>query len=302
MRKPELVAMVACLTLGAFAGLAAQALDCSMYENFAGAEPPGYAEQCLGISAPAPGPVRTEGPTDTGYAHDIGYISDNFVSFVLNDFAGQTVLGSNALPLYGYDFDPTGTTLYALDASANALGTVSTATGAFTAIGSSTPVSGQSWTGLSIHPVSGVAYATSTDCAGGNTLYTLDLATGAATQVAAMTGASCVIDLAVKGTGAAFVHDIVTDSISTLDLVTGAATLLGPTGLAANFAQGMDFDNSSGRLYIWLYSGAGANTFGWVNQATGAVTALATDSPLGEFEGAIPTAWVPVELQEFTVE
>jgi hypothetical protein len=54
----------------------------------------------------------------------------------------------------------------------------------------------------------------------------------------------------------------------------------------------MDFDNEDGTLYIWLYIGTGANRYGTVNLATGAVTPLATDNPLGEFEGATETLGV----------
>lgn len=40
-----------------------------------------------------------------------------------------------------------------------------------------------------------------------------------------------------------------TDSLYRIDPATGAAILIGPHGLNVNFAQGMDFDNSSGELY-----------------------------------------------------
>ena len=64
---------------------------------------------------------------------------------------------------------------------------------------------------------------------------------------------------------------------------------LDQTGYAANYAQGMDFDNDDGTLYIFLYVGGGANVYGTVNLVTGAVTPLATSNPQGEFEGAIRT-------------
>ncbi len=85
-------------------------------------------------------------------------------------------------------------------------------------------------------------------------------------------------------------HDIGTDSIYSINKSTGTASLIGATGYNANFAQGMDFDNQDGTLYIFLYIGSGANVFGTVNLSTGAVTPLATSSPQGEFEGAVKTA------------
>ncbi len=98
-----------------------------------------------------------------------------------------------------------------------------------------------------------------------------------------------MIDLAVNAAGQMYGHDIFTDSIYTIDTTTGAATLVGLTGYLANFAQGMDFDNQDGTLYIFLYQGSGANIYGTVNLATGAVTPLATTNPTGEFEGATQT-------------
>ena len=98
-----------------------------------------------------------------------------------------------------------------------------------------------------------------------------------------------MIDIAVNPAGVMYGHDIFTDSIYTINTSTGAATLVGPTGYAANFAQGMDFDNEDGTLYIFLYIGTGVNHYGTVNLATGAVTALATTNPTGEFEGATQT-------------
>jgi hypothetical protein len=98
-----------------------------------------------------------------------------------------------------------------------------------------------------------------------------------------------MIDIAVGSSGAMYGHDISTDSIYSIDMATGAATLIGPTGFLANFAQGMKFDNEDGRLYIFLYQGSGANVYGTVDVTTPAVTPLATSNPQGEFEGATQT-------------
>jgi hypothetical protein len=70
-------------------------------------------------------------------------------------------------------------------------------------------------------------------------------------------------------------------------------TLVGTTGVAANFAQGMDFDNRTGRLYLYAYLGGGANRYGTVDLKTGAFTPLASNDPQGEFEGATQTRCPP---------
>jgi hypothetical protein len=82
-------------------------------------------------------------------------------------------------------------------------------------------------------------------------------------------------------------HEIATDSFYNVNPATGAMTLIGSHGLAANFAQGMDFDNQDGTLYAFIYTGGGTNRFGTVNLTTGAFTTQAQDNPLGEFEGAV---------------
>jgi uncharacterized repeat protein (TIGR01451 family) len=97
-----------------------------------------------------------------------------------------------------------------------------------------------------------------------------------------------MIDIAIGPDGEMYGHDIGTDSIYHIDKATANSTLIGPTGYAANYAQGMDFDNDDGTLYIFLYQGTGANVYGTVNLTTGAVTPLAISNPQGEFEGAIP--------------
>ncbi len=195
-------------------------------------------------------------------------------------------MGTSTDAYYGMDFDPSATTLYALNDTTDKLGTIDLATGAFTGLVACPPGGGATnWSGLSIDPVDGTFWAsTATD------LFTIDPATGISTLVGPFTAASLMIEIAAGPDGLMYGHDISSDSIYLIDKTTGTATLVGPTGYAANYAQGMDFDNSDGTLYIFLYIGSGANVFGTVNLMTGAVTPLAVDSPQGEFEGAIKVA------------
>lgn len=256
--------------------------DCAAFENYPGREPAGWAEFCGAAGAtPTHSPL---GPTSNGYSVDLR--NDRVVRFALNNFPGQVLVGPQIANLYGLDFDSTATTLYALnDATTDQLGTVDTATGVFTPIVNCPAPAGGTWTGLSIDPVTNVFYASTAA-----NLYTIDSATCSPTLIGpfGVTG-GIMIDIAIGSAGVMYGHDIFTDSIYTIDTSTGAATLVGPTGFLANFAQGMDFDNEDGTLYIWLYIGTGANRYGTVNLATGAVTPLATDNPLGEFEGATET-------------
>ena len=60
--------------------------------------------------------------------------------------------------------------------------------------------------------------------------------------------------VAVDDMGVMFGHDVFGDRIVTIDLETGDVTEVGPTGFDANFVQGMDFDPSTGRLYLSAYN------------------------------------------------
>src|SRR5690606_31878905 len=106
-----------------------------------------------------------------------------------------------------------------------------------------------------------------------------------ATLVGAM-GVPFMIDIAINAHGEMYGHSIDTDSIYAINTSTGAATLIGPTGVAANFAHGMAFDRTTGGLYAWLCQGAGFNTFAKIDLATGAATTVA-NPPEGEYVGAI---------------
>lgn len=285
------------LTIGAcWALLALQAppqLDCGAYADYAGAEPAGYATQCLGISPPAKAPATRPAPrlpTDTAIAHDIGFVSDNFVHHFVGDLSAQITAGTSAESIFAYDFDREGDTLYAIRNPDNAFGT--SINGTFSPIGTLTAVpehgAGATWSGLGIDPIDGTVYAISL---GGSTtaLYTIDPTTATATPLFQVASHTLVIDITVDCNGEIYAHDIATDTLLRFDLASQRLQTIGLTGLDSNFAQGMDFDNSDGKLYMYTYQGGGANVYGTANLATGAVTAINSSDPQGEFEGAIPT-------------
>jgi len=258
-------------------------VDCKAYENYLGFEPAEVAAACQ-INVPKIQNSSGRSSTDLGYAQDIGFISDNFVSFTLNNFSGQTVIGTNTYSYYGMDFDPNAEVLWALNDTTDELGTINLSTGSFTGVVACPPGGGaDNWTGLTIDPITGTFFASTA-----TNLYTINPATGIAASVGAF-GVDLMIDIAINANHEMYGHDIATDSIYSINISTGSATLIGGTGYDANYAQGMDFDNEDGTLYIFLYIGGGANVYGTVNLSTGAVTALSTSSPQGEFEGAIKT-------------
>lgn len=284
--------LLSTLAFAAFAAPDARAqLDCAALADSAGAEPAGYTAQCGAPTAHPTwqAPMRWRDPTDTGFAYNMRGVAGSpqgLRSFVLNDFTVQTPIGDPGPQFYALDFDADGNVLYAVQevqppATNPTLGTIDTTTGAFTAIA---PVSAtEAPSGLTIDPVTGDAwYASALN------LYTLDLATGNATLVGPF-GTTLMIDIAMNCDGDMYGHDIGTDSLYSIDTATGTATLIGAHGLAANFAQGMDFDASDGTLYAAVYTGGGTYTYGTFDLATGAITPLSTNNPSGEWELAIPT-------------
>ena len=90
-----------------------------------------------------------------------------------------------------------------------------------------------------------------------------------------------------------YAHDISRDSIFRVNTKTGATTFVGATGVNSNFAQGMDFDNTTGTLYAWTYQGDDENQYGTFSLKTGDLTPLASSDPEGEFEGATQTTCPP---------
>ena len=116
-------------------------MDCAAYANYALREPAEVAAAC-GSPAITGSGAGLLSPTDMGYAQDIGYISDNFVSFPLGNFTGQTVVGTSTNAYYAMDFDPSATTLYAINDTTDMLGTIDLATGAFTPLVSCPPGGG----------------------------------------------------------------------------------------------------------------------------------------------------------------
>lgn len=283
-----LLLMCSCGVLLAFQ--APPQLDCTVYVDSVGVEPPGYAEQCLGVTpgiSPSPPSTSTPRfPADQAIAHDIGFVSDNFVNHPVGDLSAQTVVGTSADDIFGYDFDPQGEFLYAIRNSDQGFG-ISINNGTFARIGTATPLSVHTWTGLAVDPVDGTIYASSSG--GTSAIYTIDPDTGSATLLFEAENVSSLIDIAMNCEGELYGHEISTDNLVRIDLSSRSMRLVGPTGVNANFAQGMDFDNSDGKLYIHAYQGGGANTYGTVNLATGAITPINVNDPQGEFEGAIPT-------------
>lgn len=292
------LAILGVLAAAASPALFAASLDCAALANSALAEPAGYAAACGFTPPQTQSPATVNAPTDTAFVFNIrtGQPTTGFNSHLLNNMPGMTNLGAPGLTVFAMDFNPTATTLYILDTTvalpaAPLLRTVNLANGTATTVATVTGLSTvNAPSGLTINPTTGAAFVSDpTD------LYSLNLTTGVATLIGPFNSGGLMIDISTNCAGQMYGHDIGTDSLYSINTTTGNSTLIGPHGLAANFAQGMDFDNNTNQLYAWVYTGGGTYTYGTFNLTTGAIVPLNTNTPVGEWEGATRTTCAPVQ-------
>jgi len=213
-----------------------------------------------------------------------------FLSFDTSAPGTPTIVNPSFSPatVYAMDFDPLGTTLYGIDSNAKMLGTIDTATGVFSPQATVTNIGDPTITGLKIDPTTGVFYVST-----GSRLFSLDPASGAATLLGAHGPSTLIIDLAISAGGDMYATDIATDSLYSVDKTNGAISLIGSIGLDLNFAQGMDFDYSTGVLYAALYRPGQNSDFATLDLSTGAATIIGSLNGR-ELEFAITNSANPV--------
>jgi hypothetical protein len=180
----------------------------------------------------------------------------------------------------------------------NTYGYINTTTGAVTALGLVTGgPAAPTWTSLAWEASTGTLYASANSTASGNQLYTVNPVTGVATLVGPIAGPGLsptpiVIAIAISPAGQLYGVEISNDVLIAIDKTSGAAALLGPTGVAANFAQDMDFDDSTGTLYWASYLGGGNSRMQTLDLITGDATEVGVIGGTAEllsFAIAIPS-------------
>jgi hypothetical protein len=175
---------------------------------------------------------------------DLVYIPDTRVPGtweIIGPITGMTFFAGDFV---GGDFD----TMYVVNNDNNGLYAVNTTTGVYTQIGTTTPPSGTTFSGLTGAP-DGTMYGLTTSCST-SYLVTVDVTTGATTVIGSLTGVGCGIDLAFNtNDGMIYTVDLLTDNVYKIDPETAQVTLVGSTGISANYAQGMDYEEESGVLY-----------------------------------------------------
>ncbi len=215
-----------------------------------------------------------------------GFYTTNTGGFVSN--LNVIAAGAPAPTLFAMDFDETAQTLYAVRSDTLDIGTLDLTTGVYTSTGVTVtgPLAGSGATGITCTPDGTWYLSQFQGSAIGTVLFVGDITTGVFTQVGVISTA-LTIDISANERGELFGHETTADNFLSIDTTTGAGTIVAPTGLAANFAQGMDFDWSTGLLYASVYTGGGTGSFVSFDPATNTVTVLeSTTATNGEFEMA----------------
>ena len=293
---------------------------CAALENSALAMPAWYAARCVSGEAAAPAPAAVPGllpPGDTAM-----YLSNFSPNATLSrrlltaplptaTYTNIAPCGANPLNIFALDFDNGATTLWAIDSGCStgvcnqrSFGTINQTTGVYTVMGQISagpppngPPTGSNFSGLKFDPTSQLVYI-SVISGTTSTIWTLNLTTGAAAQVGTGSIAGLVIDIAIDRTGIMYGHEILNDQLLRIDKTTGVATVIGPTGQAANFAQGMDFDPVDNTLYGFIIRSDTTAAIGTFNTTTGAFTVSTANGE--ELEGAVKLAaakMTPISLK-----
>jgi len=233
-----------------------------------------------------PAPKAVNGPTVRSTKNDLGGILSTAPAFAMDVYPGENlvyipdtsvpgtweVVGSiSGLSFFAGDFiGGDFSTIYAVNYDNNGLYAVATADGTATLIGTTTPPIG-TISGLSGTP-DGIMYGIAGDCAT-SYLVTVDITSGATTNIGAISGVGCGIDLAYNtNDDMIYVVDLLTSSLFRVDPVTAVATLVGSLGVSPNYAQGMDFEEESGVLYWAAYTTQGELRV--IDTTTGASTLI----------------------------
>lgn len=185
----------------------------------------------------------------------------------LNTIADLSLTGDNFICAASWADN----TWYVSEYGANTLGTIDPSDGTYTVIGSF----GVGINALAYDNSTNTMYGAGYDGTTYSLLYTINLATGAATLIGTAE-AGVIIGLACNTSGTLYAADIVDNNLYSIDKTTGAATVVGTLGIDIAYAQDLEYDNENDVLYLAGYTSLASLYI--VNPATGAAT-LVGDFP-----------------------
>ncbi|MCL4869101.1 MAG: DUF11 domain-containing protein [Anaerolineae bacterium] len=177
------------------------------------------------------------------------------------DYAAAEILSGDPLHLYAIN-------------NLNQLFRISLVNAAATQLATLPLPTGFLWSGMAVHPTTGVVYASATNCNNSSRLYTLDISAGTATLVGNISTGNCITDIAVNSEGQMYGVDEAANNLLSINRNTGAAAIIGALGYNAANGQGLDFDDATGILYLAALQPGPISQLRTVNLATGATTII----------------------------
>ena len=223
-----------------------------------------------------------------GGGSSVAYCSMNatveFGTFDPTDGSIVTVIGAS--PIANFEnagsIDPNDTaTAYVID-NAGDFYSVDVASGVYSLLGN---IPGD-WTAAEFDPNSGDLYGFAD-----SNLHLINIA-GVSSTVLGATGLPFPIGLAIDGAGNAYTYDVGDDNFYSVDLGTGAVTLIGSIGFDANFGQGMAWDPGTDTVFMTAFNAVLFDSE-WrsVDTATGMTTLI------NQMDAGVLTqyAWVSID-------
>lgn len=210
-------------------------------------------------------------------------------------------IATNGLNAFADDFSGLGT-LYALSFDSGSgisnLVTVDVSTGSFSVVDNVAGLlAGHTPTGLSYNADDDIMYALSSN---GNTtqLYTVNLITASITPVGSGTGNSLGIWLEIDTAGNAWMADITTDSLYSVNLTSGTSSVIGPLNIDINFAQEVTYDEVNDELVMAAYTGGGTGGIYRINTATGLASFIGETNALNAQFGMFSASMNPLSVED----
>ncbi len=223
-----------------------------------------FEGDCAPIGGTTPGPLTT--------VYGIDNATQDLIGFGVSDPQNAEIFGTSPISVNFENagaIDPANpTTGYVLD-NGGQFFSFDVTTGFYTALGS---IAGD-WVGMEFDQTTGILYAIKSE-----SLYTIDPVGVTATLVGTMglPAGSLSISLAIDGSSIGYVHELANDLLYSVNLATGAATVIGSAGFDANFGQGMCYDPTTDAIYMSAFD---STTFmaEWrsVDKTTGMTTLIA---------------------------
>ena len=205
-------------------------------------------------------------------------------------FAGGNVYG------FMYDSDTNDTRFYIMNADTHQVAYPGTSAGRVVVA-------------MAYNHAEGEMYAIAVNDADGRSLYTVNLATGTLTEVAALNGSSdTIMTLAIDGSGNAYglSYEATNAVLYSINLTNGNCTAIGGTGHGLEHVQAMTWDHNTNQMFWAQYSNVD-NDKGqlfFIDPATGAATLCGTIGTGAEVtvlytKNNMPVA--PIEVPEYNV-